>query len=100
MSINFAIISRILLNHSAFAMPKLKLPVTISCVALCFPKKRTKLLESLRNLDNTLLNHCDDDILNILLYGSSKYSFFTNNKILSLTVEFLVPTKRFDKPLF
>ena len=48
----------------------------------------------------TLLNHCDDDIVNIFLYGSSKYSFSTNNKILSLIVEFLESTKHFDKRLF
>ena len=65
-----------------------------------FTEQRTKLLESPSNLDDTLLNHCDDDIVNTLLYGSSKYSFSTNNKILSLTVEFLESTKRFDKPLF
>ena len=63
-------------------------------------EQRMKLLESLRNLENTLLNNCDDDLVNILLYESSKYKFSTNNKILSLTVEFLESTKCFDKPLF
>ena len=33
-------------------------------------------------------NSSDNDIVNTLLYGSSKYSFSTNNKIMSLTVEF------------
>ena len=69
-----------------------------------FFEQRAKLLESLSNLDNILLNHCDDDDDDddddILLCGSSKYSFSTNNKILTLTVEFLESTKRFDKPLF
>ena len=65
-----------------------------------FSVQRMKLLESHSNLDNTLLNHCDDDIVNILLYGSSRYSFSTNNKILSLTAEFSESTKRFHKPLF
>ena len=61
-----------------------------------------KLLEILRNIDNTLLNHCDDDLVNNLLYGSSKYSFSTNNKILSLTVEILesITNRNFDKLLF
>ena len=65
-----------------------------------FSEQRTKPFESLSNLDNTLLNHSDDDIVIFLLYGSSKYIFSTNNKILSLTVEFLESTKRFDKSLF
>ena len=37
-----------------------------------FSEEKTKLLESLSNLDDTLLNHCDDDIVNALLYRSSK----------------------------
>ena len=64
-----------------------------------FSEQRTKLLENLKNLDNTL-SHCDDELLQILLYGSHKFSFSVNNKILPLTIEFLESTKRFDKPLF
>ena len=65
-----------------------------------FSERRTKLLENLKNLDNTLLSHCDDELLHILLYGSHKFSFSGNNKILSLTIEFLESTKLFDKPYF
>ena len=53
-----------------------------------FSEQRTKLinleLEILINLDNTLLNHCDDGIVNILLYGSPNYGFSTNKKMLLL----------------
>ena len=98
MNINFVIISGVLLIYHTFVMPKLKLPVTISCPL--FSEQRTKLPENLSNLDDKLINRCDDGIVNILLYGSSKYNFSTNNKILSLSVEFLECTKRFDKPLF
>ena len=80
-------------------MPELKLLVTTFCVAFCLPNKEHNSLESLNNLDDKLLNHCDDDIVNVLVYGSSKYSFSTNNKILSVTVEFLESMKRFEKPL-
>ena len=65
-----------------------------------FSEQRTKLLENIKNLDNTLLSHRDDELLQILLYGSHKFSSSVNNKILSLTIEFLESTKRFDKPLF
>ena len=65
-----------------------------------FSEERTKLLENLKNLDNILLSHCDDERLRILLCGSHKFSSSVNNKILSLTIEFLESTKRFDKPLF
>ena len=63
-----------------------------------FSEQRTKLLENLKNLDNTLLSHCDDELLQILLYGSHKFRFSVNNKILSLTIEFLESTKCFHKP--
>ena len=65
-----------------------------------FSEQRTKFLENLKNLDNTLVSHRDDELLQILLYGSHKFSSSVNNKILSLTIEFLESTKRFDKPLF
>ena len=65
-----------------------------------FSEQRTKLLENLKNLDNTLLSHRDDELLQILLYGSHKFSSSVNNKILSLTIGFLESTKRFDKLLF
>ena len=38
---NFAIIF-----HSVFVMPKLKLPVTISCASICFPNKERKSLKA------------------------------------------------------
>ena len=65
-----------------------------------FSEQRTKVLENLKNLDNTLLSHRDDELLQILLYRSDKFSSSVNNKILSLTIEFLESTKRFDKHLF
>ena len=65
-----------------------------------FSEQRTKLLENLQKLDNTLLSHCDDELLQNLLYGLHKFSFSVKNKILSPTIEFLELTKRFDKPLF
>ena len=50
------------------------------CYSL-FSEQSTNLLESICNLDNTLLNYCDDNHVDILFYGSSKYSFSTNNKL-------------------
>ena len=53
-----------------------------------FSEQRTKLLENLKNLDNTLLNHCDDELLQIFVYGSHKFSSSINNKILSQLLSF------------
>ena len=65
-----------------------------------FSEQSTKLLENLKNLGNALLSHRDDELLQVLLYGSHKLSSSVNNKVLSLTIEFLKSTRRFDKPLF
>ena len=65
-----------------------------------FSEQTTKLLENLKNLDNALLSHCDDELPQIFLYGSHKFRSSVNKKILSLTIEFLESTKHFDKPLF
>ena len=100
MNINFTIISGIQSTHCAVVIQKVKLSVTISCVVICFLSKEQNFLKNLKNLDNTLLSHCDDELPQILLYGSHKFSSTVNNKILSLTIEFLELTKRFDKPLF
>ena len=64
-----------------------------------FSEQRIKFLENLKNVDNTLVSHRDDELLQILLYGSHKFSSSVNNKMLSVTIDFL-ESKRFDKPLF
>ena len=93
MNINLRIISGIQSTHCALVILKLKLPVIISCVAICFLNKE-------QNLDITLLHHCDDELQQILLYGSRKFSSSVNNKVFLLTIEFLELTKRFDQFVF
>ena len=65
-----------------------------------FSERRTKLIENSKNLHNTLLSHCDDELLQILLHGSHKFTSSVNNKTLYLTIEFLDSIKRFGKSLF
>ena len=50
---------------------------------LSFTEQRMKLLENLLNLDYTISSHCDDESIQILIYGLSKSSFPMNNKMLS-----------------
>ena len=64
-----------------------------------YEKKIYHPFPNLKNLDNTVSHH-DDELLQILLYASHKFSSSVKNKILSPTTEFLELTKRFDKPLF
>ena len=73
---------------------------SLPLVLLLFSKQNAKLLENFHSIGNTFLSHYDHDLVNILLYVSSKYGFSTNNKTLSLAGEFLESMKRFDKELF
>ena len=102
MNIYFTLISGIQSTHCDVVIMKLKLPVTMSWVLSChlLSEERTKLLENFKNLDNTLLSHRDDEILQILLYGSHKFSSSVNNKIFLLAIEFPESTKIFWQTLF
>ena len=64
-----------------------------------FSNHRLRLLDNINQLDDTILTLSDKEITQILLYGSPNYSFFLNNNILSLTIEFLKTSKHFEKPL-
>ena len=94
MNINFAKVSGCEFIMPFFVMSKL--PVTMSP---CHYEQKMKLVGNLRNLES-LLNQCDDDPVNILLYESSKYSISTSNKIMSLTIERLESVRHFGKPFF
>ena len=89
MNIHLTIIFGIPSTHCAFVMPKLTEP---NKHYLLFTEQRRKLLENLRNLGYNILSHCDDEPIQILLYGSSTCTFPTYNKLLSLTTEFLEST--------
>ena len=49
-------------------------------------------------LKNTSFSHCDDEFVQVLLRRQSKYSFSSNNKILSLIINFLESTKHTPLP--
>ena len=90
MNINLAKISGCQLIMPFFVMSKL---------SPCHYEQKMKLVGNLRNLES-LLNQCDDDPVNILLYESSKYIISTSNKIMSLTIERLESVRHFGKPFF
>lgn len=80
-----------------FIKPKLKLSTLASPLIY---EQRTKLLENFLKLDYTVLSHCDNESIQILIYELSKYSFPMNNEVLSHTFEFLESTNCVDKHLF
>ena len=65
-----------------------------------FSTQRSKLLDNINQLDNTILTLSDKEITDILLFGSPTFSFFTNNNVLAVTIDFLKSTNRFNKALF
>ena len=60
---------------------------------------RSKLLKNVYNLDQTLRNYDDENLIHILLYGSEKINFYLNEEIIKLTVCYLKDTERFDESL-
>ena len=60
---------------------------------------RSKLLKIVYNLDQTLQNYDDDDLIHILLYDSEKFNFNLNKDIIKLIICYLKDTERFDENL-
>ena len=50
-------------------------------------------------MNQTWKNISDEQVVNILLYGSENFTFSTSAKNLSNTIKFLKVTKRFDSLL-
>ena len=55
---------------------------------LLFSEQKTKLFESLSNLDDILLNHCDGDIVNALLHGLSNIASLQITKYFHVLLRF------------
>ena len=61
---------------------------------------RPTLLNSLVNIDPSLTNMNNKEMINSLLYASSKLDSFLNNKILACSIKFIISTDRFSLNLF
>ena len=57
------------------------------------------LLNSLGNIDHTLLDTTDFSLTQILLLGNTTFNAIENTKIINLKIDFVLSTKRFDGPL-
>ena len=69
---------------------------------LCCPlysKERRPLLNNLVNIDHTLLDNTNFWLTQILPFGNTTFNAIENTKIINLTIEFVLSTKRFDEPL-
>ena len=60
---------------------------------------RLKLFDNLRNNNILLLPLVKSKIIQILLYGSNNYDQAINKIILSVVIDFIIQSKRFNDPL-
>ena len=61
--------------------------------------ERRTLLNSLNNIDHKLLDNTDFLLTQILLFGNTTFNAIVNTKIITLTIDFVLSTRRFDEPL-
>ena len=61
---------------------------------------RANLMSDLLNIDSSLHTENDEKLLDILLYGNSKFNTITNKNILNCTFKFTKDSHRFDNSLF
>ena len=64
-----------------------------------YSKERRPLLSTLVNIDHTLLDNTDFSLTQILLFGNTTFNAKENTKIISLAIDFVLPTKTFYEPL-
>ena len=65
-----------------------------------FSLQRQTLMNNIKSIDKDIINASDSDLVNILLFGSSKYQYHINSKILSFSIDFILKTERFSSQLF
>ena len=64
-----------------------------------YSNERHTLLNSLVNIDHTLLDNTDYSLTQILLFGNTTFNAIVSAKIINLTIDFVLSTKRFDESL-
>ena len=67
--------------------------------SLMYSNERRTFLNSLVNIDHTLLDNADFSLTQILLFGNTTFNAIENTKIIILKIDFVLSTKRFDEPL-
>ena len=65
-----------------------------------FSLQRQTLINNIKSIDEDIINETDSDLVNILLFGSSKYQYHINSKILSFSIDFILNTERFSGQLY
>ena len=61
--------------------------------------ERRTLQSTIENVNN-LLDLSEPVLIKTLLFGSNSFDTKANTNVLNVTIEYIISTKRFDKPLF
>ena len=56
-------------------------------------------MNNIKSIDKGIINETDSDLVNILLFGSSKYEYHINSKILNFSVDLILKIERFSGQL-
>ena len=65
-----------------------------------FHPSRQTLLNSIRNINEQILPHGEDQLIQTFLYGNPNFNLTVDRLILSAAIEYLISTERFKCPLF
>ena len=65
-----------------------------------FRNERLILLNIVKNIDNRLLDHSNLCLTQIFLFGNTSLDVYTNPSNLNAIIDFVISSKRFEKPLF
>ena len=65
-----------------------------------FSLQRQTLMNNIKSIEKDIINATDSDLVNILLFGSSKYQCHINSKISSFSIDFILKAERFSGQLF
>ena len=65
-----------------------------------FSLQRQTLMSNIKSIDKNIIKASDSDLVNNPLFGSSKYQYHINAKILSFSIDFILNTERFSGQLF
>ena len=65
-----------------------------------FHSPRQILLNNIRNINEQILSHGEDQLIQTVLYGNPNFNLTVNRLILNATIKYLISTEQFKCPLF
>ena len=65
-----------------------------------FNIQRQTLFNKIATTDTNILTESEDSIVNTLLFGKPNSENSVNNALLNASIKYILPTERFNNPLF